>query len=88
MNIEQGQTIMVEGRVVISDGRLSTDQSCITGQSTPVNKYIGDICYPLAGVVSGNATLIVVATAHHIDLSHPILSLSLGLDFCSFNFSY
>ena len=65
VHVEQGQTIMVEGRVVMSDGRLSIDQSALTGQSTSVNKRNGDLCYPGSGVVTGNATLIVVGTGHH-----------------------
>lgn len=58
VRVEQGQTIMFEGQVVGSDGRLCTDQSAITGQSTAVKKRNGDLCYPGSGVVSGKATLI------------------------------
>ena len=64
VHVKQGQIIMFEGRVVTSDGRLSTDQSAITGESAKVNKENGDLCYPLSGVFSGHAILIVVATGH------------------------
>ena len=65
VHVEQGQTIMFEGRVVTSDGRLCTDQSALTGQSTGVKKRNGDMCYPGSGVIGGSATLIVVATSYH-----------------------
>ena len=65
VHFEQGETIMFEGQVVTSDGHLCTDQSSLTGQSTAVQKSNGDMCYPSSGVVSGKATLIVVATGHH-----------------------
>ena len=65
VHVEQGQTIIFEGQVVTSDGQFCTDQSDLTGQSKAVQKSNGDICYPSSGVVSGKATLIVVATGHH-----------------------
>ena len=65
VRVEQGQVIMFEGRVVATDGRLCTDQSNLTGQRTPISKGEGDMCYPSSGIVSGKATLIVVATGHH-----------------------
>ena len=72
VHIEQGQTILVEGRVMTSDGRLCTDQSTIIGQSTGVMKRDDDICYPGSGVVSGKATLLVVATGYHTFPGRPL----------------
>ncbi len=65
VHVEHGQSLLFEGRVLTSDDRLCIDQSALTGQSMPVKKRNGDICYPGSGVKSGSATLMVVATGYH-----------------------
>ena len=46
------------------DSPLSIDQSSITGENDPVDKYLGDTCYVATGVKCGDADLMVVGTGY------------------------
>lgn len=49
-------------RIVAFDGTLYTDQAGLTGESDPVKKNLGDMCYVTTGVLRGDAFLMVVDT--------------------------
>jgi H+-transporting ATPase len=49
-------------RIISKDGALQLDQSAITGESEPVTKICGDICYASTNIIRGDAFLIAIAT--------------------------
>ena len=54
------------------DSTLYIDQSNITGDSDPVKKYHGDICYTGGRVVRGDALLMVVGTSYQTFLGRTL----------------
>ncbi|KAI9690240.1 MAG: plasma membrane H+-ATPase [Bathelium mastoideum] len=59
---KEGAIIPADGRTVMDDGNLEVDQSAITGESEPVAKHEGDMCFSSTVVVQGEAFLIVQNT--------------------------
>lgn len=63
LQLEDGTVIPADGRVVSEDCHLQIDQSAITGESLAVEKRFGDATYSSSTVKTGEAFMIVTATA-------------------------
>eukprot|EP01117_Protostelium_nocturnum_P007792 TRINITY_DN278_c0_g1_i1.p1 TRINITY_DN278_c0_g1~~TRINITY_DN278_c0_g1_i1.p1 ORF type:complete len:959 (+),score=353.59 TRINITY_DN278_c0_g1_i1:524-3400(+) len=61
--IKLGDIIVADGRIFKVHGSCKIDQAALTGESLPVGKKAGDICYSGSGVKQGDMELIVTKTA-------------------------
>ncbi len=60
INLKRGDVLAAD--VSLKDGKITCDESSITGESAPVNKQLNDIAYAGTTVVDGSGLAIVTAT--------------------------